>query len=68
MGAHVGDGMFTGEWSPSESALHINCLQLIAIFRTVEHCLPDLVGKSILLGTANSTVVSYVTKQGGGDT
>jgi len=44
--------------------LHINVLEMRAVRRTLERCLPP-VGSSILVATDNTTVVAYVNRQGG---
>jgi hypothetical protein len=64
-GAHVGDKMFAGDWSTEEARMHINCLELLAVTKTVQEMLAELSNSQILVATDNSTVVSYINKQGG---
>ena len=64
-GAHSGDLSASGTWSPSMRHLHINVLELEAVALSLQRFGPSLAGKSILLATDNTTVASYVNKQGG---
>jgi hypothetical protein len=64
-GAYMGDTMLSGVWSLQERQFHINCLELLAVIRAVELSVKELVGKEILLGSDNSTVVAYINRQGG---
>ena len=64
-GAWTSSDSVFGKWSLSESKLHINFLELksvyyafLSLFRTTFSC-------SILVRSDNSTVVSYLNKQGG---
>ena len=64
-GAHLGDFTARGVWSPVESRLHINYLELKAVLlalRQFEHLCRDHI---VLVATDNTTVVSYINKQGG---
>jgi hypothetical protein len=58
---------FQGIWSKKESLLHINVLEMEAVMLSihVQHFLPKLVGKNVLIRLDNSTVVRYINKQGG---
>ena len=59
------DISLSGIWSQSESLLHINHLELLAVFRALQK-VPQLVeGRLVLIKTDNSTVVSYLNRQGG---
>ena len=63
-GAHLGDSTARGIWSLPESHLH-NFFELKAVFlalKSFEHLCRDQI---ILVATDNTTVVSYVHKQGG---
>ena len=54
-----------GVWSSTESRLHINFLELKAVFlalKSFEHLCRDQI---VLIATDNTTVVSYINKQGG---
>ena len=64
-GAHLGDSTSRGVWSAIESPLHLNNLELKAVLlalRSLEHLCRDQI---VLVATDNTTVVSYINKQGG---
>ena len=63
-GAHVGLQEFQGTWSEEESALHINILEMRAV-RLALLTLNPPPQTSMLIATDNSTVKSYINKQGG---
>ncbi len=44
---------------------HINCLEMLAVFQVLKHFLPDLRGHHVLVRTDNTSVVSYINRQGG---
>ncbi|KAL0158003.1 hypothetical protein M9458_046079, partial [Cirrhinus mrigala] len=44
---------------------HINCLEMLAVFRALKHFLPDLIGYHVLVRTDNTAVVYYINHQGG---
>ena len=52
-------------WSPQESRLHINSLELLAVFLALQSFEDLIFGQSILIRSDNSTVVSYINRQGG---
>ena len=64
-GAHMGDYQISGTWAPRDHELHINCLELKAIGAALHHWATVLQGHHITIATDNSTVVSYIIKQGG---
>ena len=58
-GAHLGDSTATDIWSQTESLLHINFMELKAVFlglKSFEHLCKDQI---VLIATDNTTVVSY---------
>ena len=64
-GAHLLDQSVSGVWSHQESSLHINLLELKALFlalRAFSHLVTD---HRVTAMCDNSTVVAYVNKQGG---
>ena len=64
-GAHLPDQSVSGVWSHQESSLHINLLELKALFlalRAFSHLVTD---HRVTAMCDNSTVVAYVNKQGG---
>ena len=56
---------FQGIWFRKESLLHINVLEMEAVMLSIQHFLPKLVGKNVLIRSDNSTVVRYINKQEG---
>ena len=54
-----------GIWSPEESLLHINLLELLAVFRALLCWYEKLRGRAVMLLTANTTVVAYVNIRAG---
>ena len=63
-GAHVGDTVIKGIWSPEETLLHINVLEM----RAVRLALSSMSLKHrthILVSTDNTSVVAYINRQGG---
>ena len=64
-GTHLNECTARGSWSLPESKLHINYLELKAVFLTLKE-FPDLCNnKIVLVATDNTTVVSYINKEGG---
>ena len=64
-GAHMGDSQISGTWTRTDRKLHINCLELKAVVSALKHWAPVLQGHQVMIATDNSTVVSYINKQGG---
>jgi hypothetical protein len=64
-GGHADSLSVSGTWSPAESSLHINLLEMMAVSRSLKAFLAYLRNKSVLLFTDNTTVSFYLTKQGG---
>ena len=54
-----------GLWSSQEMALHINLLEMRAVFLSLQQLLPHILNKTILVRSDNTTVCSYITKLGG---
>ena len=54
-----------GLWSPQEKGLHINVLELKAVFLALRHFKDQCQDQTVLVATDNSTVVAYINKQGG---
>ena len=64
-GAHLRDSTARGVWSDPESHLHINFLELKAVFlalKSFEYLCRDQI---VLIATDNTTVVSDINKEGG---
>ena len=64
-GAHMGDSQISGTWAPLDRQLHINCLELKVVEAALHHWAPVLQLHQVMIATDNSTVVSYINKQGG---
>ena len=56
---------FGGDWTTDEKKLHINVLELLAVWNTLKVLQEHFRGKSILVASDNQTTVCYIQKQGG---
>ena len=54
-----------GQWSEQDKAKHINILELQAVWNCLRKFLPRVRGQVVLVKSDNSTVVTYINKQGG---
>ena len=54
-----------GVWSAQEKLLHINLLEMKALFLALQAFQEDVAGHHVTVMCDNSTVVAYVNKQGG---
>ena len=64
-GAHWGESSLAGTWSPQDSRLHINCLEMKAVILTFKAWGSSLRGKVVALHCDNKAVVAYLMKEGG---
>ena len=64
-GAHLNEFTARGTWSVPESKLHINYLELKAVFLAFKEFQDLCVDKMVLVATDNTTVVAYINKEGG---
>ena len=64
-GAHLDDHTARGTWSLPESKLHINHLELQAVFLALKEFRTLVCNKTVLIATDNTTVVAYINKEGG---
>ena len=64
-GAHLNDRTARGSWSLPESRLHINYLELKAVLLALKEFTNLCTGQIVLVATDNTTVVSYINKEGG---
>ena len=55
----------SGDWSFHDQQLHINVLEMKAVILALQHFILQLQGKVVLIVSDNTTVVSYLNKQGG---
>ena len=63
-GAHLNERTARGTWSLPESKLHINYLELKAVFLAIKEFQDLCLHKLVLVATDNTTVVSYINKEG----
>ena len=64
-GAHLFDQHVSGVWSDQEKLLHINLLEMKALFLGLQAFREDVIGHHMTAMYDNSTVMAYVNKQGG---
>ena len=64
-GAHLNERTARGHWSLPESKLHINYLELKAVFLALREFQDLCVNNIVLVATDNTTVVAYINKEGG---
>ena len=64
-GAHLNDLVLSGLWPNKEFQLHINVLELKAVLLALKGLQEHLQGEKVLICSDNSTVVSYLSKEGG---
>ena len=64
-GAHLNELTARGSWSVPESRLHINYLELKAVFLALKEFQELCAGKIVLVASDNTTVVAYINKEGG---
>ncbi|XP_059205256.1 uncharacterized protein LOC131984458 [Centropristis striata] len=63
-GIHEGRSV-RGVWSVGLQRSDINFLELSAVFLSLKHFLPSLMGHHVLVRTDNTTTVAYINRQGG---
>src|SRR4029434_10217973 len=54
-----------GLWSATESASHINVLELRRVALALRHFLPRLSGQHVLVRADNTSALAYINRQGG---
>ena len=64
-GTHLDEHTARGTWSLPESKLHINHLELKAVFLALKEFRTLCCNKTVLINTDNTTVVAYISKEGG---
>ena len=64
-GAHLGSLTASGLWDSDQASLSINARELLAIREGLLHFRSSLVEKNVAVFYDNSTVVSYLRKEGG---
>ena len=64
-GAHLKHHTASGLWNQVDSRLHINILELKAVFQALKSFKNHLLNQNLLISTDNSSVVAYLNKQRG---
>ena len=64
-GANLGKYTARGTWSLPERKLHINYLELKAVFLALKEFQDLCLNHIVLIATDNTTVVAYIIKEGG---
>ena len=64
-GAHFLDQHVSGVWSDQEKLMHINLLEMKALFLGLQAFRDDVIGHHVTAMCDNSMVVAYINKQGG---
>lgn len=64
-GAVCGDKRVNGSWKEHERNLHINYLELLAVFLGLKCLAKNMRNCSILLRVDNTTAISYINRMGG---
>ena len=57
--------MVQGVWDPSQSALHINVLEMLAVQKTLTRFRSQLTNRTVMVRSDNTTVCTYINKMGG---
>jgi hypothetical protein len=65
LGAHLGQMQVSGFWSGDLIHQHIDYLVMMVVFVTVKHFREMLKDQKVLVKTDNTTVMTYINKQGG---
>ena len=63
--AHLQNITVSGNWTNKEKLLHINVLELKAVFLALKSFQNKILDKRVLIATGNATIVSYLNEQGG---
>ena len=64
-GARCGQLRTRGQWSQSETQLHINCKEMLAALLALQTFARDLKGVHVRLRVDNTTAVCYINRMGG---
>ena len=64
-GAHLLHLTASGLWSPVERNLHINSLEMLAVYKAVISFQQTLKNQTVMIASDNSTVLGYLRNQGG---
>ena len=64
-GAHLGEDITSGLWSPEEAMLSINAREFLAVKYGLRFFAPQITNCTVALFVDNSTVIAYFRNQGG---
>ena len=64
-GAHLGEDVTSGLWSPEEAMLSINARELLAVEYGLRFFASQITNSTVALFADNSTVIAYLHNQGG---
>ena len=64
-GAHLGEEVVSGLWSPEERLSSLNLRELLAIFFALQHFLPLVQNATVAVYADSSTALAYLRNQGG---
>jgi hypothetical protein len=65
LGRGHGRPLCQGSVAGHHHSWHINCLEMMAVFRALRSFLPDINGYHVLVRSDNTSVVAYLNRQGG---
>ena len=65
LGAHLGDDVVSGRWSPQDVDLSIIARELLAVERGLHRFAPQVVDLTVAIFVDNSTAVAYLRSQEG---
>ncbi|XP_041369757.1 LOW QUALITY PROTEIN: sacsin-like [Gigantopelta aegis] len=63
-GVHLSDQTLSRPCSPEEANLHINLLEMLAVYNAILHWRPRLIGVSLMVATDGVTMAAYISRQG----
>jgi hypothetical protein len=64
-GGHWNQNTVQGIWTETEAAMHINVLELLAVWRVLKAFVSNLKNTVVMVASDNTTTVAYIRKQGG---
>jgi hypothetical protein len=64
-GAHCKSHKVQGKWNPHQRTLHINILELLAVWNALKAFLHLVQNRTVLIQTDNTSVLHYINNSGG---
>ena len=64
-GGHMNNLTCQGQWSLMEKMLHINCLEMKAVKKCLQHFQLHIQNQNVFIRSDNTTVCQYINRQGG---